>query len=166
MTVEYATSPDGRSWTWHGTVLTGRSGAWDERGVRPSSVLVAGHRLVATAQLGEDGLVGVWTAQETQPLQSPYGAGGLRYLAFVPRVDGAIRWYYEVTRADGAHGLRTELVPVGSNALAGSVLERCIAPVATARLPRHNRRTQPALADGVLPCADRMPVLSQRGLSP
>jgi hypothetical protein len=28
MTIDYATSPDGLVWVWHGTVLSGRPNAW------------------------------------------------------------------------------------------------------------------------------------------
>ena len=44
--------------------------------------------------------------------QSPYGDGGLRYLCILPLGDlgdPRERYYYEMTRADGAHELRTEL---------------------------------------------------------
>ena len=48
MTTDYATSPDGVEWTWHGTVLSGRPGEWDARGVRVSSVLaLPGGRVIA-----------------------------------------------------------------------------------------------------------------------
>jgi hypothetical protein len=128
MTTEYATSPDGLDWTWHGTALAGRAGEWDARGVRVSSVLVAGDELVAsydgrataeqnweeltgvaTARRNGTGRFGPLTAHSGPPLRSPAGLGGLRYLSAVPLVDGTVRLYYEISCIDGAHELRTEL---------------------------------------------------------
>ena len=43
-------------------------------------------------------------------LVSPETGTGLRYLTAVPLDDGACRFYFEVTRSDGAHDLRTVLV--------------------------------------------------------
>jgi hypothetical protein len=129
MTTEYATSPDGLDWTWRGTALAGRSGEWDARGVRVSSVLVCGEDLVAsydgraTAEQNWEEFTGVATATRTDqgeftaltaaagpPLRSPAGPGGLRYISAVRLPDGSTRIYYEVSCADGAHELRTELV--------------------------------------------------------
>lgn len=42
MSTAYATSDDGLTWRWHGTVLTGRPGAWDARGARLTTVLPDG----------------------------------------------------------------------------------------------------------------------------
>jgi len=41
--------------------------------------------------------------------ESPYAGRGLRYLDVLPLGDGKHRLYYEVTRPDSAHELRTEL---------------------------------------------------------
>ena len=42
MTTAYATSADGLSWEWHGTVMTPRPGTWDARGARVTAVLPDG----------------------------------------------------------------------------------------------------------------------------
>jgi hypothetical protein len=129
MTTDYATSPDGLDWTWHGTVLAGRPGTWDQRGVRVSSVLIAGDELVASydgrasaaqnweehtgvarARRDASGRFGSLRAIDGPPLRSPAEPGGLRYVSAVGLPDGGTRLYYEVTCADGAHELRTELV--------------------------------------------------------
>ena len=44
-------------------------------------------------------------------LQSPHPPFGLRYADVVALPDGGARWFYEATRADGAHDLRTVLLP-------------------------------------------------------
>jgi hypothetical protein len=126
MVSDYATSVNGWDWTWDGTALSGRPGEWDARGVRISTVEFTSGRVVAyydgraTAEENYEERTGVavgtepsalTTASESGPLvQSPYGAGGLRYLDIVPLPDGRRRIYYEITRADLAHELRTELI--------------------------------------------------------
>ncbi|BBH70488.1 hypothetical protein ACTI_71730 [Actinoplanes sp. OR16] len=128
MTTEYATSPDGVHWTWRGTALAGRGGEWDARGVRVTSVLVEGDRITASydgrATAGEnweertgvargarlpDGSFGPLTAEDREPVGSPHEPHGLRYLSLVELPDGGHRIYYEATREDGAHDLRTEI---------------------------------------------------------
>jgi hypothetical protein len=128
MTTEYYTSPDGVQWTWRTTALAGRPGEWDARGVRISSVTVDGDAILAAydgrATAGEnweertgvargvrlaDGGFGPFTAEDREPVGSPYAPNGLRYLSVVTMPDGRQRIYYESTRADGAHDLRTEL---------------------------------------------------------
>jgi hypothetical protein len=126
MTTEYATSPDGVHWTWRGTALAPRPGEWDARGVRVSSVRVDGDEItvaydgrataaenweertgVARGQRQADGAFGELTATEG-PVGSPHPPYGLRYLSLVTLPGGGERIYYEATRADGAHDLRTE----------------------------------------------------------
>jgi hypothetical protein len=128
MTTEYATSADGLDWIWHGTALSGRSGLWDARGTRVSAVCyaddAAGAMIAAfydgraTAAENFEERTGIATGTEPAALaavgaaaaaESPYAGRGLRYLEVLPLGDGRHRLYYEVTRPDGAHELRTEL---------------------------------------------------------
>ena len=123
MATEYASSTDGLDWTWHGTALSPRPGDWDARGVRVSAVRLDDGKIVAyydgraTAAENWEERTGLATGIEPAALtadrsagvaESPHG-GGLRYLSIVDLGDGHERWYYELTRADGAHELRTEL---------------------------------------------------------
>jgi hypothetical protein len=125
MVTDYATSSDGLEWTWHGTALAGRPGRWDARGVRVSAVIAKEGSVTAyydgraSAEENYEERTGVATGDDfsafvpkgTRPAAaSPYGGGGLRYLCAVPLPDGGWRLYYEVTRADGAHELRTEII--------------------------------------------------------
>jgi hypothetical protein len=124
MVTEYATSTDGYDWTWHGTALSGRPGYWDSRGTRISAVWPDGDEIVAfydgraSAAENYEERTGVATGTGPTALvalgadpaaESPYAGRGLRYLDILVLPDGARRLYYEMTRPDGAHELRTEL---------------------------------------------------------
>jgi hypothetical protein len=123
MTTDYASSPDGIDWTWHGHALVGRPGVWDQRGARVTAVRFEPGRIVAyydgraSAAENFDERTGVATGIVPTALtqvgpgpfgNGPDGLGGLRYLDIVDLGDGRERWYYEVTRPDGLHELRTE----------------------------------------------------------
>ncbi|MFI5841027.1 hypothetical protein ACIA8K_15110 [Catenuloplanes sp. NPDC051500] len=123
MSTWYATSPDGIAWTWQGTALAGRPGEWDARGVRVAAVLPDGDELTvaydgrATAEENWEERTGIargtfarLAADEGDPVESPHAPHGLRYLSVVDLADGRRRIYYEGTRPDGAHELRTEVV--------------------------------------------------------
>ncbi len=126
MTTEYATSRDGVSWRWQGTALAGRDGHWDARGVRFATVVLDGPRTWAlydgrataaenweerTGLAVSDGNGGFVAAGDEPVLQSPHAPFGLRYADHVDLGDAGVRWFYEATRADGAHELRTVLLP-------------------------------------------------------
>lgn len=121
MATDYACSSDGLSWTWQGTALSPRPGEWDARGARVTSVRLSPGNVVAyydgraTAAENFEERTGVAQGDGPASLtargpiaQSPYRDGGLRYLSILDLGDSHERYYYEMTRADGAHELRTE----------------------------------------------------------
>ena len=123
MTTAHATSPDGLSWRWHGTVLEPTPGTWDQRGTRVTAVLSEDplvvlydgraraednwHEVTGVAR-SADGLHLV--ADDVAPVRSPHSDGALRYVAAVPLPDGGTRFYFEAARPDGAHDLMTSVV--------------------------------------------------------
>jgi hypothetical protein len=129
MTTAYATSDDGIAWRWHGTALAPRPGRWDARGTRLTAVLYGppspyayydgrateaenfDERTGIAVPASSDGLRKLVALGDAPVAQTNAGRGGLRYLDVLPLPDGSHRLYYEATRADGAHELRTELHP-------------------------------------------------------
>ena len=119
----YASSPDGRVWTMHGTALAARSGEWDSRGARITAVKLDGDFVAALydgrASAAENyeertGVAGGSLAElaalgDGPAAQSPYPPYGLRYASVVALPGGGARLYYEMTGPTGAHELWTEL---------------------------------------------------------
>lgn len=129
MSTWYATSPNGVDWAWVGVVLAGRPGHWDARGARVTSVWPAADGVLASydgrataaenweertglarGRRTDTGLFEPLVATDDPPLGSPNPPGGLRYLSVVALPTGGYRIYYEVTRADRSHELRSELI--------------------------------------------------------
>jgi hypothetical protein len=114
MSTIYATSDDGIDWRHHGTVLSGRTGHWDARGARLTTVLADGRAFYDGRATAEEN----WF--ERTGLAVPTGNGAdlraldgepladIRYLEALALPGGGHRLYYEARRPDGAHELRTE----------------------------------------------------------
>ncbi len=119
------TSKDGINWSKLKTVLKGRPGHWDSRGARITSVLYNGDiptvayydgRASAEQNFEEQTGIAYWDKEkgefiqtEDNPIGTPYG--GLRYLTQIELRNGRRRFYFEGRRKDGAHELRTEVMP-------------------------------------------------------
>lgn len=119
------TSRDGIDWSELETVLKQRPGRWDSRGARITSVLYLREtpalayydgRASAEENFEERTGIAFWDEKQRGFIQTeddPIGTtyGGLRYLTQVELPDGSRRFYFEGRRKDGAHELRTELIP-------------------------------------------------------
>ena len=116
MNTAYATSADGLTWQWHGTVLSGRPGEWDARGARLTTVLPDGR----AAYDGRASAAENWF--ERSGIAAPSGISedlaavpgtpvtDVRYLDAVALPDGGYRIFYEARLPDESHELRTELI--------------------------------------------------------
>jgi hypothetical protein len=126
MWTQYGTSSDGLEWDLHETALGPGRGRWDGRGARVTCVMADEGRWRAyydgrdSAEANAEEVTGVAVGSEPGRLVaepgpvavSPWGSGSLRYLSAVRAPDGGLRMYYEASRRDGAHDLRTEYVPL------------------------------------------------------
>lgn len=128
MTTRYATSADGLDWQWQGDALLPRTGLWDSRGARLTTVVPApvggaplalydGRASAAENWYERTGIAvagtepGTFAAVGTQPFgQSPYGQHTLRYASVVAGADGAMRVYFEAAGPSGGNDLRTQLI--------------------------------------------------------
>src|SRR5918993_2331845 len=92
----YATSDDGWTWDWHGTVLTGRAGEWDARGARLTTVLPDGRAAYeGRASAEENWFERTGLAYESGETGRLRHAGSepvdVRYLDVLPLPDGGFR---------------------------------------------------------------------------
>jgi len=123
METRYATSRDGLTWSSPTIALQGTPGRWDARGARITAVLRDATQVVAYYDGREDrdsnteemtGLAlgpepGRLHAQGAAPIaRSPLGSGAFRYVSIIDLPDNGRRMYYETSRSDGSHELRTE----------------------------------------------------------
>jgi len=116
MTTAYATSADGFEWEWHGTALSPRTGRWDARGARVSTVLPDGRAAYDGRATKDEN----WF--ERTGLAGPGGDPGrlvqtndapvshVRYLDVLPLPGGGYRIWYEAPLPGESHELRTELI--------------------------------------------------------
>ncbi len=108
----YATSPDGLSWEWHGTVLEGRPGEWDARGARITSILADGRAAYdGRASAEENWFERTGLTRLDGHRLKPRPVADVRYLDAVALPEGGHRIYYEARLPDESHELRTELIP-------------------------------------------------------
>ena len=116
MSSAYATSDDGWTWDWHGTVLRGRPGTWDARGARLTCVLPDGRaaydgRASAEENWFERTGLAVPTADGRFAQVEGSPVADVRYLDALPLDGGGHRIWYEARLADERHELRTEHIP-------------------------------------------------------
>jgi hypothetical protein len=125
MSTRYGTSHDGLEWALHDVALAGTPGTWDQRGTRVADVVHRDGRWLAYYDGRADkeenaeertGFAAGDTPGSLTPFgevvgAEPDGRGSLRYLSVVGLPDGGTRLFYETSRRDGAHDLRTEYVP-------------------------------------------------------
>jgi hypothetical protein len=112
MNSAYATSIDGLTWDWHGTVLEGRPGQWDSRGARLCTILPDGRAAYDGRASAEEN----WFERTglALPAGGRYVSTGdpvadVRYLEALALPDGRFRIFYEARLEDETHELRTEL---------------------------------------------------------
>ncbi len=123
-----ATSEDGLAWTWHGPIFEPSADGWDAYAARINTVFRQDGRFVALYDGSRDvsenyeercGLavssdLRSWrrVSVERPAIGPDRGPGSVRYAEAVQGPEW-IRFYYELTRPDGSHELRTVRVDRG-----------------------------------------------------
>ena len=112
MNSAYATSTDGLTWDWHGTVLEGRPGEWDARGARLCTILPDGRAAYdgrASAEENWFERTGLALPDGGRYVSTGDPVADVRYLEALPLPEGGFRIFYEARLEDETHELRTEL---------------------------------------------------------
>jgi hypothetical protein len=112
MNSAYATSADGLTWDWHGTVLEGRLGEWDSRGARLCTILPDGRAAYdgrASAEENWFERTGIALPNGGHYVSTGDPVADVRYLEALPLPNGGCRIFYEARLPDETHELRTEL---------------------------------------------------------
>jgi hypothetical protein len=117
MTTAYATSRDGITWDWQGTVLAPRPGTWDQRGARLTAVLPDGRAAYDGRASKEEnwyertGLARL-TGRRPGELEQvgDDAVRDVRYLDVLRLPEGGYRIWYEARLPDLSHELRTERI--------------------------------------------------------
>ena len=117
MTTAFATSGDGITWEWHGTVLAPQPGTWDQRGARLTAVLPDGRAASdGRASKEENWFERTGRARLTGRRPGELEQAGddavadVRYLDVVALPGGGYRIWYEARLPGESHELRTELI--------------------------------------------------------
>jgi hypothetical protein len=121
-----ATSNNGIDWEWQGSIFEPGNTGWDEYAARINTVYREGSQFIGlydgskSVQENYEERCGAATSTDLRtwnrvstngPIVGPNGGpGSVRYVESVQSPDWT-RFYYEYTRPDGSHELRTVLVP-------------------------------------------------------
>ncbi len=118
------TSRDLVEWEWRGAVLGPTPGRWDDHTARLTTAIRVGDEWVglydgSRVEGNYEERCGVAVSSDLvewrkvsvdgPAIGTASGAGGVRYAELVEMPDGSVRAYYEFTREDGSHDLRTAL---------------------------------------------------------
>ncbi|HEX9435668.1 MAG TPA: hypothetical protein VGA16_00755, partial [Candidatus Limnocylindria bacterium] len=109
---------------WRGAVLGPTPGRWDDHTARLTTAIRVGDEWVglydgSRVEGNYEERCGVAVSSDLvewrkvsvdgPAIGTASGAGGVRYAELVEMLDGSVRAYYEFTREDGSHDLRTAL---------------------------------------------------------
>jgi hypothetical protein len=113
MNCAYATSTDGWTWDWHGTVLEGHPGEWDARRARLTTILPDGrsaHDSRVTEAENWFERTGIAVLAGGRYFSTGEPVAGARDLEALALPGGGYRIHYEARLPDESHEPRTERI--------------------------------------------------------